>query len=257
MDHAFAKLRIFALEIALGAAVGALGLMQLVYGVPPWFADPEMLRKFATSLITIGGTLVASGFFRFFFSMRLDATERSILDRLEVVTDSIGSTIARMLPPGVANRPSDRHMDYKHLYWRTEDTDSRPIWLRFSELKWNKQILPFLEARAVISETEFPDRHEYLLAMVELRSSVVIVATRLEANEMAGVYSFAMPMVKGDQLFGCLRHTSMAAHECVSACIFSRTPLSLTDLDKMWSTSQQGQKLVMNFPARAEQLVPA
>jgi hypothetical protein len=107
LDHTFAKLRIFALEVALGLAVGAVGLMQLVYGVPPWISDPEMLRKFATSLITIGGTLVASGFFRFFFSMRLDATERSILDRLDGVTDSIGATIARMLPAGVANRPSD------------------------------------------------------------------------------------------------------------------------------------------------------
>ena len=189
--------------------------------------------------------------------MRLDATERSILERLDIVTDSIGATIARMLPAGIASRPSDRHMDYKYLYWRTEDTSSKPTWLRFTELKWNKQILPFLEARAVISETEFSDRHEYLLAMVELRNSVVIVATRLEANEMAGVYSFAMPLVKGDQLFGCLRHTSMAEHECVSACIFSRTALPITELDKMWADSQQGQKLVMNFPVWAEQLVPA
>jgi hypothetical protein len=114
-----------------------------------------------------------------------------------------------------------------------------------------------LEAKAAISEAEFSDRHEYLLAMVELRDCVVIIATRLEASEMAGVYSFAVPMVRGDQLFGCLRHMSMAKHECVSACIFSRTPLAIEGLDRMWAESEQGLKLVMNFPSRAHQLVSA
>ena len=89
MDLTIAKLRIFALEVALGVAVGALGLMQLVYGVPPWFSDPEMLRKFATSLITIGGTLVGSGVFRFLFSMRIEATERNVSTRLEATQRSI------------------------------------------------------------------------------------------------------------------------------------------------------------------------
>ena len=36
MERIFEKLRIFLLEVALGAAVGAVGLMQLIYGVPPW-----------------------------------------------------------------------------------------------------------------------------------------------------------------------------------------------------------------------------
>jgi hypothetical protein len=64
-------------------------------------------------------------------------------------------------------------------------------------------------------------------------------------------------MVKGDQLFGCLRHTSMAKHECVSPCIFSRTPLTIADLDGKWAESEQGAELVMNFPARSAQLVSA
>jgi hypothetical protein len=266
VDLTIAKLRIFALEVALGVAVGALGLMQLVYGVPPWFSDPEMLRKFATSLITIGGTLVGSGVFRFLFSMRIEATERNVSTRLEAtqrsilgqlddVTRSIVSTIGRMLPDGVASRPSEKHMEYRHLYWRTEDLSCKPIWLRFSELQWKRQILPFLEARAAISE--FSDAHEYLLAMVELRDHVVIVATRLGAHEMAGVYSFAVPLVKGDQFFGCLRHISMARNECISACILSRVVLSAADLDRMWAESHQGIKMVMNFPSRLGQLALA
>jgi len=55
MADKLTKLRIFALEVALGGVIGSLGLLQLVYGVPPVLSDPEMLRKLATSLITIGG----------------------------------------------------------------------------------------------------------------------------------------------------------------------------------------------------------
>jgi len=250
MVKTIAKVHILILESALGVAVGLVGLSQLVYGVPPFFfSDPETLRKFAASLITIGGTLVASGLFRCFFSLRVDATEVRILERLDGVTDSIGVTILRMLPAGVANRPSDRNMDYAHLYWRTQDTNSQPIWLRFSGLAWTKQILPFLEARSVISRAEFVDHHEYMLALVELRDCVVIVATRLSANEMAGVYNFAIPIVRGDQLYGCLRHTSMAKNECVSPCIFSKKELDMQALDQLWVNSDQGRKLIMNFPA--------
>jgi hypothetical protein len=130
-------------------------------------------------------------------------------------------------------------------------------------LTWKKQILPFLEADAVISQTEFADRHDYLLAMVELRGSVVIVATRFHAEraphpEMAGIYIHAIPLVEEDQLFGCLRHMSMAGRQCLSPCIFSRTPLEMAELDRLWAEQNRGATCVhMNFPAHAGVPVPA
>lgn len=250
------KFRVFALEMALGALIGAFGLLELVYGVPPLFSDLEMLRKFAASLITIGGTLLTSGLFRFLFSMRLDGSETRILSKLDEVSAHVTATIMRMLPAGVSGRPNDGHMEYRHLYWRTQDSKTRPMWLSFSDLAWKKQILPFLEARTTIKQAEFASHHDYLLAMVELRGCVVVVATRFHSqgsphNEMSGVYIHAIPIHAGDQLFGCLRHVSMGGHQCLSACILSRTPLDAGNLDRMWLESEGGGRVVKNFPEPA------
>jgi hypothetical protein len=195
--------------------------------------------------------------------MRLDSTEDRIIDKLDDVSSSFMGAIAKMLPTGVTNRPSDRRMEYKHLYWRTQDPNSLPMWLSFPELDWKKQILPYLEADAVISQPGLGVRHVYRLAMVELRSCVAIVATRFYENgsphpEMAGVYILEIPLVEGDQLFGCLRHLNMGSRQCLSACILSRIPLEKADLEKSWLKNNEGSgRVIMNFPAGQEQLVPA
>ena len=248
------RLQVFALEMAIGALVGSLGLLQLVYGVPPLFDDPEMLRKFAASLITIGGTVLASGLFRFFFALRLEHTETHIVDALSAVTAAFTSTIAKLQPTGVNARPQDRYIQYRHLHWRTRDTKNRPIWLRFSNLSWRKQVLPFLEADASIDHPEFADSHHFVLAMVELRGCVAIVATRFNPDktphgEMAGVYLYPIPISAGPQLFGHLRHLNMCGEQTLSPCILSREVLEPGVLDGLWLDG--GGSVLDNLPRPA------
>jgi len=263
MIELLTKFKPFAFEMAIGGLVGALGLLQLVYGVPPLFSDPEMLRKFAASLITIGGTILASGAFRFVFSMRLDRSEQQIMQKLDEVsrafgatlgeaTDVFASTVRRLQPAGVNNPPQDQFTQYKHLYWRTQDAKRSPMWLHFSELVWRKQILPFLEARTGIDHPEFAEHHDYVLAMVELSGCVAVVATRFKPtgaphNEMAGVYVIAIPINPGRQLFGFLRHVSMGGRQCLSPCILSTEKLEKADLDQLWVAGEGGGDVERNF----------
>jgi hypothetical protein len=260
------KFKPFAFEMAIGALVAALGLLQLVYGVPPLFSDPEMLRKFAASLITIGGTIFASGAFRFVFSMRLDRSEHVILQKLDEVSRWVGETlkeagsvfagtVSKLQPAGVKGTPQDHFTQYRFLYWRTQDTQGAPTWLRFAELTWKKQVLPFLEAETEIAHPDF-DKHHYVLALVELSGCVAVVATRFKAsgaphNEMAGVYVLTIPINLGKQLSGYLRHVSMNERQCLSSCILSTEKLDGVDLDQLWRNAEGGGKVERNFAPTA------
>jgi hypothetical protein len=130
-------------------------------------------------------------------------------------------------------------VNYRYLYWRTRDRKNQPMWLHFSGLSWRKQVLPFLEAEAAIDDPEFADNHHYVLAMVELRGCVAVVATRFNPDktphgEMAGVYLYSLPISGGSQLFGHLRHINMGGDQCLSPCILSRELLDEAGLDRMW-----------------------
>jgi hypothetical protein len=238
------------------------------------FADPEMLRKFAASLITIGGTIFASGAFRFVFSVRLDRSEHLIMRKLEEVGHSFNntlaeassifaSTIGRLQPAGVNGRPQDHLLRYQYIYWRTQRAKGLPIWLRFSELTWKKQVLPYLEAKTDIAHDDFAQHHDYVLAMEELRGCVAVVATRFMPNgaphnEMAGVYGFGIPIDPGRQLFGFLRHTSMTGRQCLSPCILSAEGLDGADLDQLWLGGDGGGQVDRNFvPAIVPESVQA
>jgi hypothetical protein len=263
MLEALNRFKPFAFEMAIGALVGLLGLFQLVYGVPNPFTEVETLRKFATSLITIGGTVLASGAFRFVFSERLDRHEKHVLAKLDGIRDNFqatlseagkvfAGTITRLQPPGVNSRPQDQYAQYKYLYWRTQDPRRQPVWLRFPELIWTKQILPFLEAETSIELPTSVEPQSYMLAMVELRGCVAVVATRFKPNgaphgEMAGVYVLAIPIAAGKQLFGWLRHVSMAGDDCISSCILSTEKLDGQDFDRMWLEGEGGGNVEKNF----------
>jgi|GEM_PF-4895149 len=267
------KFKPFALEMAVGGLVGALGLLQLAYGVPPLFSDLEMLRKFAASLITIGGTMLASGVFRFVFSIRLDRSEHQILHKLDDIGRTFNktleeagqvfaSTLGRLQPAGVSGRPQEHLLRFRFLYWRTERQDGTPIWLRFSELAWRKQVLPFLEAKADIAHPDYAEHHDYVLAMVELRGCIAVVATRFMPNglphsEMAGVYLFAVPIDPGRQMGGFLRHVSMRGRQCLSPCLVSVEALDGADLDELWSWAEGGGRVSRNFAPRPEPALPA
>jgi hypothetical protein len=145
-------------------------------------------------------------------------------------------------------------VNYRYLYWRTRDRKNQPMWLHFSGLSWRKQVLPFLEAEAAIDDPEFADNHHYVLAMVELRGCVAVVATRFNPDktphgEMAGVYLYSLPISGGSQLFGHLRDINMGGDQCLSPCILSRELLDEAGLDRMWV--EGGGGVVDNLPGPA------
>ncbi|MDX2203851.1 MAG: hypothetical protein NW223_13950 [Hyphomicrobiaceae bacterium] len=243
------KAQPFFMEMVVGALIGIVGLSQFVYGYPPVFNDPELLRKFAASLITVGGTVIASGFFRFVFSLRLDNTEARITGELDGIRLALVSAISKVLPGDLNVRP--QYQLYCYLYWRTIDQRGEPRWLQFSELKWKKQVLPFLEADATIDDGYFNDNHSYRLAMVELPGCIVIAEIRDgNNNEMAGINFFPIPIAGGPHLFGHLRHMHMGGKQCLSPCVLSRERLDVELLDTIWLDGDECAGVVYNLPSR-------
>jgi hypothetical protein len=96
------QFRVFALEMVVGLLIGAFGLLQLLFKVRllPVTADPELMEKIAAALVTIGGTVLLSGIFRFAFSVRLDDTEQRILDSLRLGRNEIVAAITNFHPKG-------------------------------------------------------------------------------------------------------------------------------------------------------------
>jgi hypothetical protein len=255
MGHLF-KLRVFALEMLIGLLLGALGFWQLVLKQPliKFSDNVELMEKFAAAVMTIGGTVLLSGIFRFAFSVRLDNTEQRILDSLRLGRHEVVKTISNFQPKGHNPRPGDECLAYKYIYWRTKDDTGTPMWLCFSPLEWNTRVLPFLDAYGVIDKEPFRENHRYYLAMVQLQRSLAISATRITLGdtpegEMAGVYVFSIPVGLPTRLYGFLRHVNMAGDQSLSSCVLSKTPIAIDQLDDIWLAGGGRAKVDRNFPA--------
>lgn len=253
------QFRVFALEMVVGLLIGAFGLLQLLFKIRllPITADTELMEKIAAALVTIGGTVLLSGIFRFVFSVRLDDTEQRLLDSLRLGRNEIVSAITNFHPKGHSPRPHDQWRSYNHLYWRTRDEGGAAMWLRFSPLEWGAGVLPYVEADGVIDSARFGSKFRYHLAMVQLQSCLAVSATRVNPDgvangEMAGVFVFAIPVGTPPRLYGFLRHLNMAGDHSLSSCILSTVPIPEADLDRLWLAGSGKAKVDRNFPAGEE-----
>jgi hypothetical protein len=140
-------------------------------------------------------------------------------------------------------------MQYKYLYWRTQDKD-KSRWLCFTELTWKTQLLPVVVDFAKIDHPDFTSDHQFVCMMVELQGCLAVIVTRVNHEEMSGLYFFPVP-VHGKQLFGHLRHVNMVGDQSLSCAILSREKLdklSESDLDRLWVNDKSGGRVVLNFP---------
>jgi hypothetical protein len=215
------------------------------------------MEKVAAALVTIGGTVLISGIFRFAFSVRLDEIEGRILDSLRLGRHEIVAAVSNFHPRGHSPRPHDHWRSYKHMYWRTKDDIGTTMWLRFSPLEWGTGILPFLETHGVIDNERFGANFKYYLTMVQLQSCLAVSATRINPDgapngEMAGVYIFAIPIGTPTRLYGFLRHLNMGGSQSLSSCILSTVPVAEDELDRVWLAGSGKSKVDRNFPAGDE-----
>jgi hypothetical protein len=246
------KFRVFALEMVIGGLIGVLGLLQLLLKVRviPIAGDAELMEKIAAALVTIGGTVLLSGIFRFAFSVRLDETEQRILDSLLMGRRAFTKTIENFQPKGYSPRPDQHFMACRHLYWRTKDAAGTPMWLHFAPIDWQMGVLPFLEAQGRIDHPRFGPNFAYHLAMVRLQRCLVIAATRIDGaadTEITGVYVLFVP-VEPAKPTGFLRHMNMAGDQSLSACLLSTSPIADTDLEPTWLAGSGKDKVDRNFP---------
>src|SRR5262245_56031338 len=102
MEH-LKKFKEFALEMFIGLLVGTLGAVQLLYRLPlVGLPSGDMTDKFAAALVTIGGTVLLSGIFRFAISVRLESAETRILAAVDKAGRDFCSTIASLQPRGLS-----------------------------------------------------------------------------------------------------------------------------------------------------------
>jgi hypothetical protein len=253
------QFRVFALEMVVGLLIGAFGLLQLLFKVRllPVTADPELMEKIAAALVTIGGTVLLSGIFRFAFSVRLDDTEQRILDSLRLGRNEIVAAITNFHPKGHSPRPDDQWRKYNHFYWRTKDENGATMWLRFQSIEWRTNVLPYLETDGRIEDPRLEGTFNYHLVMVKLQGCLAVSATRAVSDgasdsEMAAVYVFSIPVSKPVRLYGFLRHVNMAGNQSLSSCILSSAPIEEADLDRLWLAGSGKAKVDRNFPVGDE-----
>jgi hypothetical protein len=253
MEHV-KKFKEFALEMFLGLLVGALGMVQLLYKVPVvGAASHELMDKVGAALVTIGGTVLLSGIFRFAISVRLENAENRIVAAVERAARDFCVTIAGLQPKALNPRPNDDCAAYKYLYWRTKDEGGHVIWIAFSQLAWRARALPIFDAHATIEGIKSNLR--YFLAMVQLHNCLVVSATRVNADdapagEMSSVYMFSIPVAANSRLCGFLRHQNMASRQSLSPCILSMEEIGdWSELDRIWARSAGSLHVERNFPA--------
>jgi len=252
------KFRVFALEMLIGLLIGGVGLALLLKFAAVRFTDDnELLEKVAAALVTIGGTVLISGIFRFAFSVRLWGTEQRILDALVLARHELVRTISNFQPKGSSPRPMKQCADYRYLYWRTREDSGKAMWLHFRPLAWGTPVLPFFEAHGDIDSDRFGESFQYYLAMVQLQNCLAISATRINPDgtpfgEMAGVYVFAIPVGTPTRLYGFLRHVNMEGSQSLSSCILSTVPVAEDQLDRVWLAGSGKARVDRNFPVGDE-----
>jgi hypothetical protein len=253
LDH-LKKFKEFALEMIIGFLVGSIGLIQLLLKIPiiGVAKDIELNEKIAAALVTIGGTVLLSGIFRFAISVRLENAEKRILGAVAQAGRDFIGTIASLQPKALTPRPNDEYGTYRFLYWRTKDELGNVMWLSFSRFAWRTRVLPFFDAHANIKGVKGTFR--YFLAMVQLQNCVVVTATRVNPDdtpfgEMAGVYVFPIPIGAADHLCGFLRHQNMGGRQSLSSCVLSAEEIrESSDLDRIWVRGAGEMQVDRNFP---------
>jgi hypothetical protein len=250
------KFKEFALEMCVGLLVGALGMLQLLYKVPipglSGLASPELMDKVGAAFVTIGGTVLLSGIFRFAISARLEHAENRIVAAVEGAVRDFCTTISSLQPRGLNPRPNDDYAGFRYLYWRTKDELGQPIWVSFSKIAWRTRALPVFDSHATLEDIRSTLR--YFLAMVQLHNCLVVSATRVNADdtplgEMAGVYVFAIPVAANNRLCGFVRHQNMASRQSLSPCILSMEEIGdRSELDRIWVRSAGSVHVDRNFP---------
>jgi hypothetical protein len=248
------KFKEFALEMFIGLLVGTLGMVQLLFKVPRLgLTSDEMLDKFAAALVTIGGTVLLSGVFRFALSVRLEGSESRILTAVEQAGRDFCFTIASLQPKALSPRPNDDCAAYRFLYWRTKDDAGQVMWLSFSQIAWRARALPLFDSHAILEGMRGSLR--YFLAMVQQHNCLLVSATRVNTDdtpigEMAGVYVFSIPVAANDRLCGFLRHQNMASRQSLSPCILSMEEIhDKSELDRIWVRGAGGMQVDRNFPS--------
>ncbi len=248
------KFKEFALEMVIGLLVGTLGLLQLMFKLPlvKFTSDPELMDKLAAALVTIGGTVLLSGIFRFAISVRLDSAEKRIFSAIAAAGDKFAGAISSLQPRVLSPRPDDQFSAYRFLYWRTKDDAGTVMWLSFSPFAWRTRVLPFFDAHATVDGVIGYMR--YFLAMVQLQHCLVVIATRVgpddaPSGEMVGVYIFQIPVGATNRLFGYLRHQNMAGQQSLSPCVLSCNAIEdKTTLDQIWVRGAGTMQVERNFP---------
>jgi hypothetical protein len=256
----FKKFKEFGLEMVIGLLLAIVGLTQLLTKFPliKLTSDSELNEKVAAALVTIGGTVLLSGIFRFAFSIRLDNTETKIIGALRHASHEFIGTIASLQPKGLNPRPHDRYAAYKYLYWRTKNDMGTVMWLSFAPFTWRMRVLPFFDTHATIDGPEFKE-FRYFLAMVQLQNCLAITATRVNPDdtpfgEMAGVYVFPIPFGAFGRLCGFLRHQNMAGHQSLSSCILTTEEIKdAAELDAIWLRGCSEAQVDRNLPAAQAQ----
>jgi hypothetical protein len=250
------KFKEFALEMIIGFLVGTLGVFQLMFKLPlaKFTSDPELMDKLAAALLTIGGTVLLSGIFRFAISVRLDSAERRIFSAISSAGEKFAGAIYNLQPTVLDPRPDDEYSAYKFLYWRTKDETGTVMWLSFAPFTWRMRVLPLFDAHAAIEEVRGNLR--YFLAMVQLQHCLVVTATRVTPDnkpfgEMAGVYIFTIPVGATSRLYGYLRHQNMAGRQSLSPCVLSSEMQDKEDLDQIWVRGIGAMPVESNLPDEA------
>lgn len=245
------KLLVFGFEMGFGVLFGFIGLGLMFYESKIF---GSLTDKIALSTLTVGGTALMAGLFRYAFWGRFGETEDRIENIDEVVKSvevKLASALESWEPMGF-ERLDKHYADYRHLYWRTKH-GIKEQWVSSEELRWQRQLVPFfLETRASILEQPF-HLHRSVYVMVELKKCLVIAATRVRAaggadTEMAGVYIFSLPPVPGaEQLFGYQHHENMNGKLSLSGCILSKSAIPKDDLETEWLKGYESSHLDKNY----------
>jgi hypothetical protein len=248
------KFKEFALEMFIGLLVCTLGMVQLLYRVPlVGHTSHELMDKVGAALVTIGGTVLLSGIFRFAISLRLENAENRIVSAVEQAARDFCVAVTGLQPKALNPRPNDDCAHYRFLYWRTKDQADQVIWLSFSQIAWRTRALPIFDSHAILEGIKGNLR--YFLAMVQLHNCLVVSATRVNADdapigEMAGVYVFAIPVAANERLCGFLRHQNMSGRQSLSPCILSMDEIrDQSELEKIWMRSAGTAQVDRNFPS--------
>jgi hypothetical protein len=253
MEH-LKKFKEFALEMFIGLLVGTLGMVQLLFKVPRLgLASDELLDKFAAALVTIGGTVLLSGVFRFALSSRLESSEGRILAAVDRAGRDFCLSIASLQPRALSPRPNDDCAAYRFLYWRTKDDAGQVMWLSCSQIAWRARALPLFDSHATIEGIRGNLR--YFLAMVQQHNCLLVSSTRVNADdtpvgEMSAVHVFAIPVAASERLCGFVRHQNMASRQSLSPCILSMAEISdKSELDKIWMRGAGSAQVDRNLPS--------